>query len=235
MHEKVRKWWLPVTLGAAVVGIYLARRKVDRRTIQRKFWQPFYNHFASVYDVIVEELTGYTTHRLRRKALAYLPEPGSRVLEVGFGNGRLHEELAGEYHTAGVDRAFGMARLTQERLAEAGRSSALVKGDAEALPWRDGAFDAVLSTFAFSAIPGAEHAMDEMVRVTAPGGKVIIVDAGDARSGSPAAYLMARLMEAIGDYMRDEVPLMEARGLETHREDYGPFATVHVTVGTKAG
>ncbi|RPI51158.1 MAG: class I SAM-dependent methyltransferase, partial [Chloroflexi bacterium] len=139
---------------------------------------------------------------------------------------------AGRHDLAGTDLAPGMARLAARRLAARGLASLLAVGDAGALPWRDGHFDAVIATFAFSAVADAGRALDEMVRVTRPGGKVIIVDAGEAQDGNRAAHTLARLWEAMGDYMRDEVPLMEARGLAVVRKDYGPWHCIHVSVGT---
>ena len=201
---------------------------------QRRFWDPVYDRLAGLYDA-VDWLTGNTTHRLRRRALAHLPPAGSRVLEIGFGSGRLHLELAGRYALAGTDLAPGMARLAARRLAARGLASHLAVGNARALPWRDRCFDAVLATFALSAVQDVGQALDEMVRVTRPGGKVVIVDAGAARDGNGAARLLARLWEAMGDYMRDEAPLLAARGLDVRREDYGPWRCIHVTVGTLPG
>lgn len=203
-----------------------------REKIQRHFWAPVYDRLAGLYDA-VDWLTANTTHRLRKRALPYLPPADSRLLEIGFGSGRLHLELAQRYDLAGLDRAPGMVRLTKRRLASRGRESGLCIGSAYALPWPDGHFDAVLSTFAFSAFPDADRTLDEMVRVTKRGGKVIIVDAGEAANGNFFAHLLARLWEAFGDYMRDEVPLMKARGLSVEREEYGPGHCVHVVVGTK--
>lgn len=198
---------------------------------QRRFWGPVYDRLAGLYDA-VDWLTAGTTHRLRRRALPCLPPPGSRLLEVGFGSGRLHLELAAQYDLAGLDLAPGMARLAARRLAARGHRSLLCVGRADALPWPGGYFDAVLSTFAFSAFPDARRALDEMVRVLRPGGRVIVVDAGEAQDGNVMARLLARLWSAFGDFMRDEVPLMRARGLAVVREDYGPWRCVHVTLGT---
>jgi ubiquinone/menaquinone biosynthesis C-methylase UbiE len=204
---------------------------VGSERAQRRFWDPVYDRLAGLYDA-VDWLTGNTTHRLRRRALAHLPPAGSRVLEIGFGSGRLHLELAARYTLAGTDLAPGMARLAARRLAARRLSSLLAVGSVRALPWRDGHFHAVVATFALSAVADAGRALDEMVRVTRPGGRVIIIDAGEALDGNRAAHLLARLWEAMGDYMRDEVPLMEARGLAAVREDYGPWRCIHVTVGT---
>lgn len=202
-----------------------------KETWQRRFWNPVYDRLARLYDS-VDWLTGNTTHRLRQPAVRYLPPADSRVLEIGFGSGRLHVELAERHEMAGLDLAPGMVRLTQRRLAARGLKSSLCVGNAYGLPWPDGHFDAVLSTFAFSAFPDAGRALDEMVRVTRPGGKVIIVDAGEASNGNLAAHLLASAWAALGDTMRDEVPLMEARGLTVEREEYGPWGCVHVVAGT---
>jgi ubiquinone/menaquinone biosynthesis C-methylase UbiE len=199
--------------------------------VQRAFWDPVYDKLAWLYDA-VDWFTGNTTHRLRLRAWSYLPPKGSRVLEVGFGSGRLHLELAERYELSGLDRAFGMARLTRHRLTSRDLGSGLCVGSAYDLPWPDDHFHTVISTFAFSAFSDAERALDEMVRVTQPGGKVIIVDAGEAADGNRMAHWLAALWEMFGDYMRDEVPLMEARGLTVEREEYGPWGCVHVVVGT---
>jgi ubiquinone/menaquinone biosynthesis C-methylase UbiE len=199
--------------------------------LQRIFWDPVYDRLAWLYDA-VDWLTGNTTHRFRLRAWPYLPAPGSRVLEIGFGSGRLHLALAQRYELSGLDRALGMVRLTRRRLAARDQHSHLCLGSVDGLPWPGGYFDAVIATFAFSAFPDAGRALDEMVRVTRPGGKVIVVDAGEARDGNRMAYWLAQSWEAFGDYMRDEVPLMEARGLAVAREEYGPWGCVHVVVGT---
>jgi ubiquinone/menaquinone biosynthesis C-methylase UbiE len=234
-HNRSQRWAIGLgglALGAALL-IYL-RRRTDKVTLQRRFWDVVYDRLATLYDS-VDWFTGGMTHRLRQPALRYLPPEGSRVLEIGFGSGRLHVELAARYTMAGLDRAPGMVQLTGRRLAERGLTSDLQVGDVTALPWADATFDAVLSTFAFSAFPDPDAALTEMVRVAKPGGAVIIVDAGEAQDGNTMAHFLAQLWAAFGDYMRDEVPLMEAHGLTVTREDYGPWGCVHVTVGTKAG
>jgi ubiquinone/menaquinone biosynthesis C-methylase UbiE len=199
--------------------------------VQRRFWDPVYDRLSGLYDA-VDWLTFNTMHRLRLRALPYLPPENSRLLEIGFGSGRLHRELAGSFYLYGLDLAPGMAQLTKRRLEARNLVPRLCVGDVSALPWPDAHFDAVLSTFVFSAFPEAGPALDEMVRVTRPGGKVLIVDAGEAVDGNRMAHFFAWLWERIGDCMRDEVPLMEARGLLTEREDYGPWGSVHITVGT---
>jgi len=226
-------FWLAVLgLAGMLATLVWLRRRTDRATLQRRFWDVAYDRLAALYDA-VDWFTGNTTHRLRLRGMRALPSDGARLLEIGFGSGKLHAELAGRYTLAGLDRAPGMVRLTRARLDARGLTSDLRVGDATALPWPDGAFDAVLSTFAFSAFPDADAALDEMVRVVKPGGKVIIVDAGVPPDGNPAARFLAWLWELFGDYIRDEALLLRARGLTVSREDYGPWGCVHVSVGEK--
>jgi ubiquinone/menaquinone biosynthesis C-methylase UbiE len=236
MSNRRRKaWWLVGALGGIALAVGLLawlRRRLGSETMQRRLWAPVYDRFAPLYDA-VDWFTASTTHRLRRPALCYLPPPGSRVLEVGFGSGRLHAEMARLHRMAGVDLAPGMVRVTRERLNGLQLRSDLAVGSVFALPWRDGAFDAVVSTFAFSAFPDLGAALDEVVRVVGPGGRVIIVDAGEASDGNLVARLLARTWTLLGDSIRDEVPLLEARGLAVQREEYGPWGCVHVVAGTK--
>jgi len=220
----------------ALRGLHPDRFLVTRRWVQDHVWNWIYDRLAPVYDVVVEELTLHTTHRFRLRALPHLPSEGARILEVGVGGGRLHTELADSYAMAGIDRAMGMVRLTRRRLEEAEQRSGLCVADVTALPWASDTFDAVVSTFVLSAVPDLERAMDEMVRVVrAEGGRVIVVDAGEASDGNWVAHLLAQTWRALGDYIRDERPLMTERRLDVQREEFGPCNCVHVTVGTRSG
>lgn len=223
---------IALALTAVALFVVAYRRRVRREEIQRHFWQRIYDRLSFWYDA-VDWLTFGTTHRLRRHTLRHLPPPGARLLEVGFGSGRLHVELADHYCLAGLDLAFGMAKLTQARLSKLGRHSHLCQGDVIRMPWRDDTFDAVFSTFALSAVPDAHQALKEMVRVTKPGGRIIVTDAGEAPNNNRMAHLLARLWEFLGDYMRDEGAIMRSMGLEVYREAFGPWDCIHTVVGLK--
>ena len=203
-----------------------------KAAIQRNFWNPVYDRLAWFYDG-VDWFTGNMTQRLRQPAISALPSPPARILEIGIGTGRLHAQLAAHYEMAGLDLAAGMVRRTQARLASSELCSSLAVGSVYNIPWPDAHFDAVISTFAFSAFADAARALNEMIRVTKPGGRIIIVDAGEATNGNCVAHLLAQTWSAMGDYMRDEAPLMRARGLTVTRQDYGPFNSVHIVVGVR--
>ena len=194
--------------------------------------EPF-DEIADAYDRWYDEPEGRAILEaelacLRRVAGGF----DGRWLEVGVGTGKLHVELARRYTTAGIDLAYGMVRRTRARITHHDLRAFLCQSDVGAIPWPADCFDAVVATFVLSAVPNLERALDEMVRVTHPGGSVVIVDAGESEEGTWFARALARLWEAIGDFIRDEVPPMEARGLEVTREEFGPGGCVHVVAGT---
>jgi SAM-dependent methyltransferase len=99
--------------------------------------------------------------------------PGTRVLDVGAGDGNL--ALAAARRGASVE-ACDLARAMVERGRErcAGRGIEWRVADVQELPYPSGEFDAVLSTFGASEAPRAERVARELVRVARPGGVVAI-------------------------------------------------------------
>ncbi len=98
---------------------------------------------------------------------------GHRVLDVAAGNGNASlaaarrgcEVVATDYVPALLERA--RERAAAERLDIEFREA-----DAEALPFADGAFDAVVSTFGVMFTPDQERAAAELMRVCRPGGRI---------------------------------------------------------------
>jgi ubiquinone/menaquinone biosynthesis C-methylase UbiE len=98
---------------------------------------------------------------------------GQKVLDVAAGNGNVSlaaarrwcEVVASDYVPALLERA-------RERAAGERLSMEFREADAEALPFPDASFDAVVSTFGVMFTPDQDRAAAEMVRVTRPGGKI---------------------------------------------------------------
>jgi len=102
---------------------------------------------------------------------------GSRVVDVATGTGNAAIAAARclcavtgvDYVPELLDR--GRARAAAEHL-----SIDFVEGDAEALPCRDGEFDAVLSVFGIMFAPDQERTAAELTRVCRPGGTIALAN-----------------------------------------------------------
>lgn len=102
------------------------------------------------------------------------PRPGERVLDLGtatgWGSRRLAESGA---RVTGADFAQDLIRVAKE-IGPA--TIDYVVADAEEMPFEDGAFDGVMSTFAVMFCANPERAAAELARVTRPGGRVVIAN-----------------------------------------------------------
>jgi ubiquinone/menaquinone biosynthesis C-methylase UbiE len=104
--------------------------------------------------------------------------PGRRALDVGCGLGddvhALAERVPGG-EAFGVDVSEGMIEEARRR-ARPDQPVSFQVADARALPFADGAFDAVRAERLLMHVPDAPRAVAEMVRVTRPGGRVAAFD-----------------------------------------------------------
>lgn len=210
----------------------------ERNPAQNR-WLRFYNNFVyeslpAVYNALDWATLG-AWWRLVRRALDEVP-PGQRVLEIGFGPGRLQVELARRAALCvGLDLARGMCQYTHQRLQRAGLNSRVTQGSVYDLPYPAHSFDFVVSTFAFSGFPEGSRALDEMARVTAGGGSVVLVDIGLPQDGNRLGTMLARLWERMGDSLYDLPQMMQKAGLElvTFKE-FGPGRHIRTVVGQRA-
>jgi ubiquinone/menaquinone biosynthesis C-methylase UbiE len=111
--------------------------------------------------------------------LADLPLPdGARVLEVGCGTGAVARTLAvrpGVGEVVGLDPSPVFVQRARQIAAGVDNLS-YVLGRGTALPFDDGAFDAVVFHTVLSHIPEAGAALAEAARVTAAGGGLAAFD-----------------------------------------------------------
>ncbi len=117
--------------------------------------------------------------------------PDEYLVDIGCGTGKLAVAAAAmlgdkhgrRSHVLGIDATPGMIELALERARDAGVAADFQVGIAEALPLADGAADAVTSSYFFHHLPSEvkPHALREMWRVLAPGGRLVITDYARAR------------------------------------------------------
>ena len=102
---------------------------------------------------------------------------GSRVLDVagGSGNTALAASRCG-CEVVSVDYVPALLERGRERAAAEGLAVEFVEGDAQALPFPDAAFDAVISGVGVMFAPDQARSAEEMLRVCRPGGTIALAN-----------------------------------------------------------
>jgi SAM-dependent methyltransferase len=100
------------------------------------------------------------------------------VLDVACGGGIVVCALAPHVkHATGIDMTPAMLERARHLAAEKGIANVTWReGDVTHLPYPDGAFTIVVTRFAVHHFPDPEAVFREMVRVCAPGGRIVVVD-----------------------------------------------------------
>ncbi|HKC28125.1 MAG TPA: class I SAM-dependent methyltransferase [Jatrophihabitans sp.] len=122
-------------------------------------------------------------------------EAGERVLDVAAGNG--NAALAAARRGAEVtasDYVPGLLERAKARAAADGLAMEFTVADAEALPWEDGSFDAVLSTFGVMFAPNHEQSAAELLRVCRPGGRIGVT------AWTPDSFI-GQMFKIVGSYV----------------------------------
>jgi ubiquinone/menaquinone biosynthesis C-methylase UbiE len=149
----------------------------ERIDIQMSHTGPDYNPFeepeiASLYDTWYETPLGATVDRLEKALIARLAQPraGDRALDVGTGTGHFAGWLADMgLRVIGYDHSEVMLQI-----ARADARIIWQQGDAQELPFEDGAFDLVLCVTALEFMSRPQRALEEMYRVLAPNGRLVV-------------------------------------------------------------
>jgi len=135
------------------------------------------------------------------------PGPGMHVLDVGCGTGaltmRLSDSVKPGGKVTGLDCNEGM-------LAVASAKSSDIEwkpGQAEALPFDDDMFDAAFCQFGLMFFEDRPLGLQEMRRVTRPGGKVVVT-VWDSLQRTPGYLAMTRLLDR--QFGRDVARALEA-------------------------
>lgn len=115
------------------------------------------------------------------RMLARHDAENARVLDIGTGPGLISLELAKRkpgWEIWALDASPDMLDLGRARAREMGVADRVhfVEGNALSLPFERGFFDLTFSHFLLHHIPKPEELFDEVVRVTRPGGRIMIKD-----------------------------------------------------------
>lgn len=123
------------------------------------------------YDEVSRGIADAIEHCVER----LMPAPGERVLDVATGTGWTSRRVAARgADVTGIDIAEGLLESARELAAEANLAIDYRVGDAERLPFEDNSFDAIVSTFGVMFAADQEAAIQEVVRVCRPGGRLSV-------------------------------------------------------------
>ena len=142
--------------------------------------------FALLYDPFLwmGEVRGM---RARRRSL--LAQARGRVLEIGAGTGL---NLA-HYPPAVTELTLTEPEEPMACRLERKSGATVVRAGAEDLPFGDGSFDTVVSTFVLCTVPDVRASIAELRRVIAPDGQLIFIEHVRAEPGSRLAQWQDRL------------------------------------------
>lgn len=128
---------------------------------------------AHLYDAWYDTALGHTVDELEKDLLYALamPRPSDHTLDVGTGTGHFALDLARLGSAViGLDLSGPMLSVARAK----GSRAHLLRGDAAALPLRDGRFDLVLSVTLLEFVADPEQSLGEMWRMVPPGGRMVI-------------------------------------------------------------
>jgi len=148
-----------------------------------------FSEIAHRYDFLNHFLSMNVDRRWRRALVDMAGvSGGGRVLDVATGTGDVAIEFARRTAAdtiVGLDPSEGMLAVGREKLRRArleGRVR-LLDGDALAMPFAAGSFDAVTIAFGLRNLPDYGAGIAEMARVLAPGGRLLILEFSPPRRG----------------------------------------------------
>ena len=128
---------------------------------------------AGDFAQIAKSYTGDAEAFIKRLDL----KPGMKVLDVACGTGNLALPAARAGATVtGVDIAPNLVEQAQENARREGLTAQFDEGDAEALPYDDASFDAVVTMFGAMFAPRPDVTAAELKRVCRPGGFIAMAN-----------------------------------------------------------
>jgi demethylmenaquinone methyltransferase/2-methoxy-6-polyprenyl-1,4-benzoquinol methylase len=166
-----------------------------------------FNTIAARYDLLNTLITLGLDGTWRRFAVKRTKiGPGSRVLDICCGTGKITLELARRVgatgHVTGLDFSEKMLDVARQSVAASGLADriTLVQGNAMNLPFADDSFHAVTVGWGLRNVPDIYTVILEMQRVVIPGGMVVSLDMGKPE--------MTGFKELYWLYVEKVVPLM---------------------------
>lgn len=170
----------------------MARAQLDKQPsdVRRMF-----DGVARRYDITNDILSFGQDRRWRRRVLRVVqPSPGERVLDLAAGTGTssVPFQQAGAY-VVPTDFSLGMLSVGKAARPEL----PFTAGDGTKLPYADDTFDAVTISFGLRNIVDPVAGLREMLRVTRPGGRIVVCEFSHPTNAVFRKVYLEYLMKAL--------------------------------------
>lgn len=150
---------------------------------------------AKRYDITNDVLSGFQTRRWRAAVTRAIdPKPGETILDLAAGTGTSSVPFARAGATV-IPCDFSQGMLQQGRKQQP--DLPFVAGDGLALPFRDGVFDAVTISFGLRNVQATEQGLAELLRVTRPGGRLVVCEFSTPTNEAFRTLYLEYLMKAL--------------------------------------
>lgn len=167
-----------------------------------QYVRAMFGRIASRYDLLNRLMTGGQDIRLRKEAISCLEiKGGEKVLDAGAGTGDLALEIIQKYSpqlVVAIDLTPEMVAIGKKR--KDGDQVQWAIADAQNLPFKNGAFDCVISGYLLRNVPNTAQALQEQNRTLSGGGRMASLD-----TTPPQKNL---LLPFIQIYLRYIIPLL---------------------------
>jgi demethylmenaquinone methyltransferase / 2-methoxy-6-polyprenyl-1,4-benzoquinol methylase len=189
----------------------MTRAQLDRKPAEVS---AMFDQVADRYDLLNDALSLGLDRRWRTVVAAAVgAQPAQVVLDLAAGTGTSSRAFAlSGARCVACDFSLGMLRAGARRPAA---GLGFVAGDALALPFADGTFDAVTISFGLRNVADTGQALGELLRVTRPEGKLVVCE-----FSHPPARRLNRLYE---QYLTRALPVV-ARTLSRNAAAYDYLA-----------
>jgi demethylmenaquinone methyltransferase/2-methoxy-6-polyprenyl-1,4-benzoquinol methylase len=154
----------------------------DSTLNKKKQVEKMFDTISENYDGLNRVISFGTDIKWRKKVLATIIEhqPES-ILDIATGTGDLAIKFAEKTSARkiiGLDLSEGMLSIARKKVVDTALKDTIefIKGDSEALPFKDNMFDAITVSFGIRNFENLEKGLSEILRVLKPNGLFIILE-----------------------------------------------------------
>ena len=196
-------------------------------------------HNPMCYDFTVWLFTGGKERRFRERVVSLADlASGEAVLDIGCGTGSqaiaAKRRVGADGSVKGLDASPEMLDRARAKARKTGAAIQFELGTAEALPYRDGQFDVVLSIVMMHHLPKKARATSiaEVRRVLKPGGRFLVLEFEGTAEQSKGLVSQIRRHKHGHVANKDMLQTLEAMGLSVEKSGAVGLGDMHFTLAT---